>query len=261
MAVDIVVTGATGRMGSTIIRLANEDEALNLAGVVERPTCVEKLEGFVCAAGSDLDDVLPKAPGAVIIDFTAPEATVKTARAAARHGNPMVAGTTGLTAEQQSSLDEVAQTIPMLWAPNMSVGVNVLNAILPKLVQLLGEAYDVELVEAHHNQKKDAPSGTALLWAKSVAEAREQDLDEVGNFGRHGIIGARPEHEIGVQTLRGGDVVGDHTMFFFGPQERIEIKHQAHSREMFALGALRAAKWLAGKTPGKLYRMPDVLGV
>ena len=259
MSVSIVVTGASGRMGTMITGLAAKDPEVTLAGVVERPTCMSALEGFVCTQGASLDEVLPQAPEAVIIDFTAPEATVEAAKAAARHGNPMVAGTTGLNDEQQEQVREAAKSAPILWAPNMSVGVNVLLQVLPQLVQMLGENYDLEMVELHHNQKKDAPSGTALKLAQCLAEARDWNLKETANFCREGIIGARPKKEIGIQTIRGGDVAGVHTIFCMGPGERIEITHHAHSRETFAQGALRAAKWLNGKPVGRLYSMADVL--
>jgi 4-hydroxy-tetrahydrodipicolinate reductase len=141
----------------------------------------------------------------------------------------------------------------------MSVGVNVLLKILPQLVTLLGEQYDLEMVELHHNKKKDSPSGTALRLAECLAEARKWDLDTVANYHREGIIGERPHEEIGIQTIRGGDVVGVHTVYALGPGERIEVTHQAHSRETFAAGAIRAAKWLAQNRPGKLYTMSDML--
>jgi len=254
--------GAGGRIGSIIAGMADADPDLELAAVVTRSGQGTGLAArFRCAEISDLATILPDLPGAVVIDFTAPEATVATALTAAAHGNPMVVGTTGLDADQLDSLDRAARTAPLLWAPNMSVGVNALLKVLPQLVRLLGPAYDLEMVELHHGQKKDAPSGTALKIAQVLAEARDRDLGEVGKYCREGIIGARPRDEIGVQAIRGGDVVGDHTVWFLGPGERIEITHQAHSRENFAQGALRAAKWLVGKPAGRLYTFMDVLGV
>ena len=259
MIIPVVITGAMGRMGTMIAGMVAQDAELTLAGVVERPTCAQGLSTFVCTQGTSLDEVLPQTPGAVIIDFTAPEATVAAAQAAARHGNPMVAGTTGLIPEQLAVLAEAATKVPLLWSPNMSVGVNVLLQVLPQLVRKLGEAYDMDIVELHHNKKKDAPSGTALKLAQCLAEARDWDFDEVKCCCREGIIGERPKKEIGVQTVRGGDIVGVHTMYFMGPGERIEITHQAHSRENFARGALRAVKWLVGQQPGKLYSIADIL--
>jgi 4-hydroxy-tetrahydrodipicolinate reductase len=259
MSVSVVVLGVAGRMGATIAGMAQLDSELELAGVVERPQCAAGLESFVCTAGTDLDEVLPMAPEAVVIDFTGPEGTMDAVAKAARHGNSLVSGTTGLNQEQQDTLREAAKSIPVLWAPNMSVGINVLLRVLPELVRLLGENYDMEMVELHHKMKKDAPSGTAINLAQCLAEARNWDLDSVGCYSRHGIIGERPHEEIGVQTIRGGDVTGVHTVYFMGPGERIEVTHQAHSRENFAQGALRAAKWIAGKKPGHLYSMADVL--
>ncbi len=258
MACDVIIMGANGRMGATLTGLAKADSELNLAAVVERQGHSDGLENLGCFVTTDLNKAVAEFPKAVIVDFTAPSASVDMARIAAKSGNPAVIGTTGLDKNQQDELQALAKQTPIFWAPNMSVGVNVLLKILPQLVQSLGEAYDIEMVETHHNKKKDAPSGTAIKLAQCLAEARNWDLDEVKNYARDGIIGERPAREIGVQTLRGGDVVGDHTMFFFGPGERIEVTHRAHSRETFAQGALRAAKWLAGQKSGRLYAMADI---
>ncbi|WP_147821607.1 4-hydroxy-tetrahydrodipicolinate reductase [Salidesulfovibrio onnuriiensis] len=258
MATNVIIMGANGRMGAMLAGMAMRDDELSLVGVCERPGHAQGLEMLKCEVADNLEELLPKCPGAVIVDFTAPEASVKMARIAAEHGNPCVVGTTGLTAEQQADLAQSAQKTPVFWAPNMSVGVNVLLKVLPQLVKQLGEAYDIEISEIHHKMKKDAPSGTAIKLGQCLAEARGWDYDNVKQHCRDGIIGARPKEEIGVQTLRGGDVVGDHTMFFFGPGERIEVTHRAHSRETFAAGALRAAKWLSERKPGKLYAMADI---
>jgi 4-hydroxy-tetrahydrodipicolinate reductase len=257
MTVDIVILGAKGRMGKTLIDMALADEKLNLVGACERKGHAEGLD-YECAVSDCLEELLPNVPGAVVVDFTAPESSVAMTKTAAKYGNPAVIGTTGLNPEQQAEVAESAKKTPIFWAPNMSVGVNVLLKFLPQLVQALGEDYDMEMVETHHKMKKDSPSGTALKLAQVLAEARGWDYDEVKQHCRDGIIGERPKKQIGVQTLRGGDVVGDHTMYFFGPGERIEITHRAHSRETFAAGALRAAKWLARQKPGKLYSMADI---
>jgi 4-hydroxy-tetrahydrodipicolinate reductase len=171
----------------------------------------------------------------------------------------VVIGTTGFNPGQRGELEEYARAIPLFWSPNMSVGVNVLLKTLPELTRLLGGSYDVDIVELHHNRKKDAPSGTALRLAECVAEAKDWKLAETGCYHREGIIGERPEREIGVQAVRGGDIVGVHTVYFMGLGERIELTHHAHSRENFAQGALRAARWMADAKPGKLYSMLDVL--
>ncbi|QJB57873.1 4-hydroxy-tetrahydrodipicolinate reductase [Pseudodesulfovibrio sp. zrk46] len=258
MATDIVILGAKGRMGNTLVNLTLADDELNLVGACERKGNAAGIDHDGCTASDCLDELLPEVPGAVIIDFTAPEASVENARVAAKHGNPVVIGTTGLNKEQVAELEKSAKETPIFFAPNMSVGVNVLLKVLPQLVQYLGEAYDMEMVETHHKMKKDSPSGTALKLAQCLAEARGWEYDDVKKHCRDGIIGERPQKEIGVQTLRGGDVVGDHTMYFFGPGERIEVTHRAHSRETFASGALRAAKWVALQKPGKLYAMADI---
>ncbi|WP_316900875.1 4-hydroxy-tetrahydrodipicolinate reductase [Pseudodesulfovibrio indicus] len=258
MTVDIVILGAKGRMGNMLVNQTLADEGLNLVGACERKGNADGMHYEDCEISDCLEDLLPKVPGAVIIDFTAPESSVAMAKIAAKNGNPAVIGTTGLNPDQQAELAESAKQVPLFWAPNMSVGINVLLKIMPLLVQALGENYDMEIVETHHKMKKDSPSGTALKLAQVLAEARGWIYDDVKKHCRDGIIGERPKNEIGVQTLRGGDVVGEHTMFFFGPGERIEVTHRAHSRETFAAGALRAAKWLATQKPGKLYNMADI---
>lgn len=259
MATPIIVMGATGRMGATIARLVLEDSELTLAGVHSLPEQLPSLAWYDCVKESDPDALFAQFPEAVIIDFTAPEASIAFARAAARHGNSMVIGTTGFNDAQKAELATCAQAIPLFWAPNMSVGVNALLKVLPELVRLLGDKYDLEMVELHHNRKKDSPSGTALRLAECLAEAKGWNLPDVACYHREGIIGERPHNEIGVQTIRGGDVVGVHTVYCLGPGERIEITHQAHSRETFAQGALRAAVWLKEQPAGHLYTMSDML--
>ena len=257
-ALPVIIMGAKGRMGATLANLADNDPALSLGGLVERPERQNGLERYGCPIVADVQEIIAL-PGAVVVDFTAPAVTLDIAAKAAVTGTPVVVGTTGLNKEELVALKELARKTPIFWAPNMSVGVNVLLRVLPDLVKLLGEDYDLELMEIHHKHKKDAPSGTALKLAECLAAARDRELEDIGNFSRHGIIGERPAGEIGIQTLRGGDVVGDHTVYCLGPGERIEITHRAHSRETFASGALRAAKWLAGQKPGKLYGMADML--
>jgi 4-hydroxy-tetrahydrodipicolinate reductase len=255
---DVIVMGGCGRMGGTLVRLAQKDPELSLKAVIERKDRLDELESLDCLVSSDLDEVLPQHPRAVVVEFTSPEATVEHVGICKRHGNPIVIGTTGMKPDQIAIVAEAATRVPVLLAPNMSVGVNVLLKVLPMLVQMLGPAYDMEMMEIHHNRKKDSPSGTALKLAECMAQARGWVYDEVKRHARDGIIGERPEKEIGVMALRGGDVVGDHTAYFFGPGERIEITHRAHSRETFAQGALRAAKWLAKKNPERLYGIGDI---
>ncbi len=258
--ISLVIMGAAGRMGSTLIRLAKTDPAFRLAALMERPELTgQLLQAEGCLTGSDLDQILPQVKGAVIIDFTSPEGSLATAAAAVRHGNTQVIGTTGFTPTQKAELEALAAQTPIFWAPNMSVGVNVLLKILPLAARLLGDQYDMELLEIHHNKKKDAPSGTALRLAETMAEARGWDLPGVACYHREGITGERPQKQLGMQTLRGGDVTGIHTAYFFGPGERIEITHQAHSRDNFAQGALQAAKWLSVQKAGQLWGMQDML--
>jgi 4-hydroxy-tetrahydrodipicolinate reductase len=260
MNIPVIIMGAKGRMGSTLARLALESDQFSLQGVVERPEFSSGLETLGCPVANDLVDLLPACPGAVVIDFTAPEVSLASARKASKTGNPVVIGTTGLNPEQLAELETLARTIPIFWSPNMSIGVNALVRILPLLERILGEAYDMEITEIHHHHKKDAPSGTAVKLAQVLAQSRGWSMDEVGNYGRQGLVGARPQQELGVHALRGGDVVGDHTVYFFGPGERIELTHRAHSRENFARGALRAAAWLSTQKPGRLYSMGQLLG-
>ncbi|MCL1939810.1 MAG: 4-hydroxy-tetrahydrodipicolinate reductase [Desulfovibrionaceae bacterium] len=259
MGIPVIVMGAAGRMGAILTRLVRESDDLQLAGVVERKEKATELSNLGCPVATDIASLLDTLPKAVIIDFTAPVVSLATARAAARTGAAHVIGTTGLSAEERAELEGLAVKTPLFWSPNMSVGVNVLLKVLPELTRLLGDDYDVELAEIHHNKKKDSPSGTAMRLAECLAEAKAWNLEESACYCRHGIIGERPKQEIGIQALRGGDVVGVHTVYYFGPGERIEVTHQAHSRENFANGALRAVRWLHGAAPGRLYSMQDVL--
>lgn len=258
MNLSLIVTGVTGHMGSTVLRLAGTQNIPVLAGL-DRAEQLLQAKGLNLPCGSDPEAILEQHPGATIIDFTAPAATMATLEAALHHGNPMVIGTTGLSADEKSRLEDAARRIPLFFSPNMSVGINALLDILPRLVRVLGPDYDLEIVEMHHNRKKDAPSGTALRLGECLAEARDWKLDEVSACSREGLIGARPKAEIGIQTVRGGDVVGMHTVYFAGEGERIEVTHHAHSRDNFARGALRAAGWLARQKHGRLYSMQDML--
>lgn len=258
MKTPVIIMGANGRMGATLVALAQKLEGLNLAGVVERAEHLAALHSCPCTCGETLESVSDQAK-AVVIDFTAPAASLATAEAAVSLGHPLVIGTTGFSDAEKTHLQELARKTPIFWSPNMSVGINVLLEVLPDLVRKLDEAYDIDMVEMHHNRKKDAPSGTALLLADCLAQARNWNLKDVACYHREGMIGERPHEEIGVQTIRGGDIVGVHTMYFMGPGERIEVSHHAHSRETFAHGALRAAQWLYRQPAARLYSMGDML--
>jgi 4-hydroxy-tetrahydrodipicolinate reductase len=196
----------------------------------------------------------------LLIDFTFPEVTLANAAVCARLGRKMVIGSTGFTPQQGAQLADFAKVVPIVFAPNMSVGVNVCFKILKDIAATLGDSFDVEIVELHHNKKKDSPSGTAVRMGEIVAGALGRDYHEVANYHREGMCGERTREEIGMQTVRGGDIVGEHTVYFIGMGERIELTHRAMSRDMFARGAVRAAGWLAGK-PAGLYDMQDVLGL
>ncbi len=264
--INVIVTGAAGRMGSTIIRLINSDKALNIIGAVERKDFEEIDAGIPANIGSIgvkiVDDInkLSGIEADVIIDFTAPEATMKTLDFAVENRMGVVIGTTGLQEEHKLKISEASKKIPVVQSPNMSVGVNTLFKITELVSGILGDDYDVEIVETHHRFKKDAPSGTAVKLGEIVAEALNRKYPDDAVFERKGIIGERTSKEIGMQTLRAGDIVGEHTVMFGGIGERIELTHRAHNRENFARGAVRAAKWLYNKKPA-YYDMLDVLNL
>lgn len=257
--VSLIILGAGGRMGSLIARLAQENPNFHLAAVVEKDMQRMPVHSSATLHSTNLEDILPQMPDAVIIDFTTPQASLAAAACKQAYGNPHVIGTTGFNGEEQAILADLAKKTPILWSANMSVGITVLLKLLPELVRLLGDQYDFELLEIHHKNKKDAPSGTALRLAECVAAAKGWSLRETGRYNRTGLTGERKHNEIGMQSLRGGDVAGIHTLYCLGCGERIEITHEAVSRENFAAGALRAARWMADKEPGKLYTMLDVL--
>ena len=263
----VIVCGAAGKMGRRICSIVLEDERLKLAGAVEAKGSefVGKDIGFVCSSEpvnleivDDLEAVIDN--GDVVIDFTTPEATVEHVRVAADKDKPIVIGTTGLSNEQVKEIEKFSAIVPVVLAPNMSLGVNILFKLVGEIAKVLGESYDIEIVEMHHRYKVDAPSGTALKLAEYVAQGLGVSLDEAGVFGRKGRIGERKPKEIGVMSLRGGDVVGEHTVIFAGLGERIELTHRASSRDTFARGAIKAARWVVDKVPG-LYSMLDVLGL
>jgi len=265
--IDVIVAGAAGRMGRRISYMVQQQEGLNLAAGFERADSPELGKDLGELAGGSAIGVkvadsfeAVAAQGEVVIDFTFHEATMALARKAALAKKAMVIGTTGLTADNLAELKELARNFPCVQSPNMAVGVNVLFKIARKMAALLGDAYDIEIVEAHHRMKKDAPSGTALKLGEMVAEGVNRNLAEVGVYSRHGMIGERTDKEIGIQTIRAGDIVGEHTVYFAGAGERLELSHRAHSRDNFARGAALAAAWVVNQ-PNGLYTMFDVLGL
>ncbi len=257
--INLIVLGAKGRMGSTIINLVKNDKEINLVGAVEKKELIDELKGLDCKVSSDLEEVAKEFKNnAVLVDFTYPDVTMKASEICEKYGIKEVIGTTGLSSDQLEVLQKRANKISIFWAPNMSIGINVLLKLLPELLNLLGDEYDVEISEIHHKHKKDAPSGTAIKLAQTLAASRGWKEDSI-RYCREGFIGERPKKEIGVQALRGGDVVGEHTVYFFGPGERIDVTHRAYSRETFAKGAIRACKWIVNQPPGKIYTMADLL--
>ncbi len=265
--VKAIVMGAAGKMGGRITTLISGTEGIELAGAVERPDhpligrdigeCLGLGKTGVLLAG-DLKGCI--AAGEVVIDFTAHEASMAHLRIAAENRKAIVIGSTGFTPDEIARVKSLSSKVRCVLAPNMSVAVNVLFKVLGEVAGILGDDYDVEIVEAHHNQKKDAPSGTAVKMAEVLAGALGRDLGQVGVYERKGMIGARSKTEIGIQTVRAGDIVGEHTVIFAGGGERLELIHRAHSRDNFAKGAIRAAKWIVHQKNG-LYDMQDVLGL
>ncbi len=265
--IKIAVTGAAGRMGGRIITAIKEAEGMKLAGACERAghDMIGQDAGLIAGCGEsgvricgDLAEALKDSD--VLIDFTFPEVTLANMAVCADMGKMIIIGSTGFTPQQRNKVEEFATKIPVVLAPNMSVGVNACFKLLKEAANILGDGFDVEIVELHHNKKKDSPSGTAVRMGEVVADALGRNYNKVANFHREGMCGERSHEEIGMQTVRGGDIVGEHTVYFIGMGERIEITHRAMSRDMFARGAVRAAGWLAGKTPG-MYDMQDVLGL
>jgi 4-hydroxy-tetrahydrodipicolinate reductase len=263
----IAVMGASGRMGKVLIEAVHQASGVSLGAAIVSPNSslvgadagelagVGKLgiilNNSIAAAADDFD---------VLIDFTNPELTLANLAECVRLNKAMVVGTTGLSSEQKQALSDQAQYTPVVFAPNMSVGINLLLDILHRAASVLQDGYDVEIIETHHRHKVDAPSGTALRLGEVVADAMGRNLEECAVYGRKGITGPRPANEIGFETIRAGDVVGDHTVLFASEGERIEITHKASSRMTFATGAVRACAWLQGKPCG-LYDMQDVLGL
>jgi 4-hydroxy-tetrahydrodipicolinate reductase len=265
--IKIGVAGAAGKMGSRITALSKEYEGLQLTGVFERKGHSEigKDIGVITGAGElgvllseGIEEIIDKVD--LIIDFTSIESTKENLKTTSAKGKAMVIGTTGFSRDDLQEIVSLTRNIPCVLASNMSLGVNLLLKVLHDIAKVLGDDYDIEIVEAHHRLKKDAPSGTAIKMAQVIADAVDRNLDEVAVYARKGIIGQRTKKEIGIQTIRAGDIVGEHTVYFGGLGERIEITHKASSRDTFARGALKAALWLQGK-PAGLYDMQDVLGL
>ena len=263
----ILITGAAGRMGRTLVEAVLARDELQLAAAVERPgspfvgSDLGELAGtgrLGIPIGDDLDAVLDAAD--VVIDFTTVDATLANLARCEAAGRAMVIGTTGFDAAGLARIDAAAARIPLVFAPNYSVGVNLTLQLLRTAAEVLGDSVDIEIVEAHHRHKVDAPSGTALRMGEVIAGALGRNLDEVAVYGRQGHTGPRERRTIGFETIRAGDIVGEHTVMFVADGERLEIAHKASSRMTFAAGAVRAAAWVAGRPAGR-YGMAEVLGL
>lgn len=268
MPIQVCINGAAGRMGQRLIALCREDPELKLSYAMEHSghPWIGKDAGPLSGLGEELGvhvarSLCPNCGVEVVIDFTTHDAATVHAEEAAGLSIPIVIGTTGMSDEEKARIAKAAEKIPVIHAPNFSVGVNVLFKAAEMVAGILGDGYDVEITEAHHNQKIDAPSGTALGLAEAIARGLKRDLKEAAVYGRHGMTGKRAPKEIGIHALRMGDVVGEHTAYFAIGGERLELTHKASSRDTFARGALRAAKWLVqNKKPPGLYTMAQVLG-
>ncbi len=265
--VNIAVAGVAGRMGGAIVRAVAYGKGAALAGGFEfpgHPAVGKKLSdvtGYAQAKGLVADspaEVLAQAD--VLVEFTTPTASLENLKVCAKLGKAVVIGTTGLDPAQKKEMAKLAKKVPVVFAPNMSVGMNLMFKLAGVITKVLGPEFALELVEAHHDQKKDAPSGSAVRLLEEMAQVRGLKLDQALRHGRQGLVGARTRDEIGVSVIRGGDIVGEHTVYFIGQGERLELTHRASSRDTFAQGAVRAALWLKGQQPG-LYDMQDVLGL
>jgi 4-hydroxy-tetrahydrodipicolinate reductase len=263
----LVIAGAGGRMGRTLIHAIAATQGVTLAGAVEAAgsAVIGRDAGELAGLGAsgikvsgDVAPLLKDADG--LIEFTVPAASLALAELSAAAGVTHIMGTTGHSAEQEALIAKAASRAPIVKSGNMSLGVNLLAALVRRVAQTLGEEYDIEIVEMHHNKKIDAPSGTALMFGRAAAEGRGVNLAQRSVRGRDGMTGPRSAGDIGFASLRGGTVVGDHSVVFAGPAERIELTHRAEDRMVFARGALHAALWARGKKPG-LYSMADVLGL
>lgn len=266
MAIKIGITGAIGRMGKSLIEVVHQSDEIELGAAIVLPDStligadigeVSGLGKIGVAIAGRLQNVIDDFD--VLIDFTAPDATLENLKLCRENGKAIVVGTTGLTDDQKAELEATAQHIPVCFASNYSTGVNLTFKLLEMAARTIGHDTDIEIVEAHHRHKVDAPSGTALSMGEVVAHALGRDLNKVAVYGREGQEGPRKSDTIGFATVRGGDVVGEHTVTFFAEGERVEITHKASSRQAFSGGAVRAARWLADK-PAGLYNMRDVLG-
>jgi len=265
--IKVIVCGGCGRMASKVAQLIYQDNELKLTGIVESPAHpdIGKDCGTTVGQGKtgimvvdDLEAIIQDADQ--IIEFTNPKVSLQHLEIVAKYKKTMIIGTTGFSGEEVVKMKSLSQNIPFLFSPNMSLGVNLLFKLAAETAVSLGDSYDIEIIESHHRFKKDAPSGTAKKLAQEIAKAKNLNLDEVGIYGRQGLIGERKREEIGIHSIRGGDITGEHIVMFTALGERIELTHKAHSRDTFAYGTIQAIKFMEGKSPG-FYEMKDVLKI
>ena len=264
---NVVICGAAGRMGRENIGIFHDDKDVGIVGAIElkQSANIGRDAGIVAGIDkinleitSELEEVIERSH--VVVDFTYPEATMAHLATVKKYCKAIVIGTTGFSENYISLIKDYSKSIPVLLSPNMSQGVNILFHLVKRAAELFGEQYDIEILEMHHNQKKDAPSGTAMQLGKIAAQVRGKNIEDIGRFERYGIIGERKKGEIGISSLRLADVIGEHSVIFGGIGERIEITHRSTSRQNYALGALRAAKFIKGKKKG-FFSLNDVLGL
>jgi 4-hydroxy-tetrahydrodipicolinate reductase len=265
--IKVVVCGGCGRMASKVAQLIYQDDELKLTGIVESPTHPDIGKDCGATAGQgktgimvvdELEAIIQDSDQ--IVEFTNPKVSLQHLEIVAKYKKTMIIGTTGFSGEEIEKMKSLSQNIPFLFSPNMSLGVNLLFKLAAETAVSLGNSYDIEIIETHHRFKKDAPSGTAKKLAQEIAKATGLNLDEVVIYGREGIIGERKKGEIGIHSIRSGDITGEHTVMFTALGERLELTHKAHSRDTFAYGTIQAIKFMEGKSPG-FYKMKDVLKI
>ena len=265
--IKVVLCGGCGRMASKVAQLIYQDDKLKLTGIVESPTHPDIGKDWGATTGQgktgimvvdNLESIIQDADQ--IVEFTNPKVSLQHLEIAAKYKKTMIIGTTGFSGEEIEKMKSLSQNIPFLFSPNMSLGVNLLFKLAAETAIALSDDYDIEIVEAHHRFKKDAPSGTAKKLAQEIAKAKGLNLDKAAIYGREGIIGERKRGEIGIHSIRSGDITGEHTVMFTALGERLELTHKAHSRDTFAYGTIQAIKFMEGK-PAGFYEMKDVLKI
>ena len=263
----MVVCGGCGKMGSKVARLVYQNENMKLVGIIESPSHPNKGKDWGTVVGLGKTDIIIKdnleeiiQSTDQVVEFTNPKVSLQHLEIVSKYKKTMITGTTGFSSEEIEKINKLAQDIPFLLSPNMSLGVNLLFKLAVETAVALSDDYDIEIVEAHHRFKKDAPSGTAKKLAQEIAKAKGLNLDEVAIYGREGIIGERKKGEIGIHSIRSGDITGEHTVIFTTLGERLELTHKAHSRDTFAYGTIQAIKFMEGK-PAGFYEMKDVLKI